>query len=80
MQRFVERIVRVSDADILQALQLAVSRTKLVLEPSAAAPLAALMNGVLDLPTDTRVVSVASGGNVDLALFGRLTTTDREAS
>ncbi|SDY31023.1 threonine dehydratase [Modestobacter sp. DSM 44400] len=80
VQQFVERIVRVSDEDILRALPLAVSRTKLVLEPSAAAPLAALMTGALDLPPGTRVVSVASGGNVDLALFGRLTTTDREAS
>jgi threonine dehydratase len=80
VQSFVERIVRVSDADILEVLPLAVSRTKLLLEPSAVAPLAALMTGALDLPAGTRVVSVASGGNVDLALFGRLTPTDREAS
>jgi threonine dehydratase len=80
VQAFVERVVRVSDEDILRALPLAVSRTKLVLEPSAAAPLAALMTGALDLPPGTRVVSVASGGNVDLTLFGRLTPTDREAS
>jgi threonine dehydratase len=80
VQAFVERVVRVSDEDILRALPLAVSRTKLLLEPSAAAPLAALMTGALDLPRGTRVVSVASGGNVDLALFGRLTPTDREVS
>jgi threonine dehydratase len=72
---FVDRVVRVSDADILAALALAVQRTKLLLEPSAAAPLAALMTGVLDLPPGTRVVSVLSGGNVDLALFGRLTNS-----
>jgi threonine dehydratase len=80
VQRFVDRVVRVSDEDILRALPLAVSRTKLVLEPSAAAPLAALMTGALDLSAGTRVVSVASGGNVDLALFGRQIPTDREAS
>jgi threonine dehydratase len=74
VRRFVDRVVRVSDEDILAALPLAVSRTKLVLEPSAAAPLAALMTGALNLPAGTRVVSVASGGNVDLALFGRLPT------
>ncbi|WP_369134613.1 pyridoxal-phosphate dependent enzyme [Modestobacter sp. I12A-02662] len=74
VQAFVERVVRVPDADILAALALAVTRTKLLLEPSAAAPLAALMTGVLELPPGTRVVSVISGGNVDLALFGRLTT------
>src|SRR3712207_9233503 len=59
----VERVVRVGDEDILRALALAVTRTKLVLEPSAAAPLAALLTGVLDLPPGTRVVSVASGGH-----------------
>ncbi len=76
----VERVVRVSDEDLLRALALAVPRTKLLLEPSAAAPLAALMTGVLELPPGTRVVSVASGGNVDLALFGRLPTPQREVS
>lgn len=76
----VERVVRVSDDDVLRALALAVQRTKLLLEPSAAAPLAALMTGVLDLPPGTRVVAVASGGNVDLALFGRLPTPQREVS
>ena len=75
----VERVVRVSDEDILRALPLAVARTKLVLEPSAAAPLAALMTGALDLAPGTRVVSVASGGNVDLALYGRLQTSEGEA-
>jgi threonine dehydratase len=78
VRAFVERVVRVSDEDVLRALALAVPRTKLLLEPSAAAPLAALMTGVLDLPPGTRVVSVASGGNVDLALFGRLHSTSRE--
>jgi threonine dehydratase len=76
VRRFVERVVRVSDEDILRALALAVSRTKLLMEPSAAAPLAALMTGALDLPPGTRVVSVASGGNVDLALFGSLPPSD----
>jgi threonine dehydratase len=76
VRRYVERVVRVSDEDILRALALAVSRTKLLMEPSAAAPLAALMTGVLELPPGTRVVSVASGGNVDLALFGRLPPSD----
>jgi threonine dehydratase len=78
VRAFVERVVRVSDEDVLRALALAVPRTKLLLEPSAAAPLAALMTGVLDLPPGARVVSVASGGNVDLALFGRLAPTPRE--
>jgi threonine dehydratase len=80
VQRLVEQVVRVSDDDILRALALALQRTKLLLEPSAAAPLAALMTGVLDLPPGTRVVSIASGGNVDLALLGRLSPLEPEAA
>lgn len=78
VQAFVDRVVRVSDEDILRALALAIQHTKLVLEPAAAAPLAALMTGALDLAAGTRVVSVASGGNVDLSLLGRLPTTNPE--
>ncbi len=79
VRALVERVVRVSDEDILRALALALQRTKLLLEPSAAAPLAALMTGVLDLPPGTRVVSIASGGNVDLSLLARLPTPAQEA-
>jgi threonine dehydratase len=79
VQKLVEQVVRVSDDDILRALALALQRTKLLLEPSAAAPLAALMTGALDLAPGTRVVSIASGGNVDLALLGRLPTPAEEA-
>ena len=78
VQAFVDRVVRVSDEDILRALALAIQHTKLVLEPAAAAPLAALMTGALDLAAGTRVVCVASGGNVDLSLLGRLPTTNPE--
>ncbi len=78
VQRLVEQVVRVSDDDILEALALALPRTKLLLEPSAAAPMAALMTGALDLAAGTRVVSIASGGNVDLALLGRLPSHDPE--
>lgn len=80
VQHLVERVVRVSDDDILRALALALQRTKLLLEPSAAAPLAALMTGALDLPEGTRVVSIASGGNVDLVLLGRLPPFEPESS
>jgi threonine dehydratase len=79
VRHLVERVVRVSDEDILRALALALQRTKLLLEPSAAAPLAALMTGALDLPPSTRVVAIASGGNVDLGLLGRLPTPASEA-
>ncbi len=64
----VERIVTVSDEDILSALRLAWERAKLLIEPSAAVPLAAVLSGRIPGLADSRVAVVLSGGNVDLAL------------
>ena len=61
----VERIVTVTDAAIVQAMQLIWERMKLVVEPSAAVPLAALLEKAVDL-RDRRVGVIVSGGNVDL--------------
>ena len=68
VRRFVDRVVRVSDEEIVAALELVLQRTKLAAEPSGAAGIAALA-GPLDLRAGTRVVCVISGGNLDL---GRL--------
>ncbi len=68
VKRFVDRVVRVSDEDIVAALGLVFQRTKLAAEPSGAAGIAAL-GGHLDLRAGTRVVCVITGGNLDL---GRL--------
>jgi threonine dehydratase len=49
-------------------MKFAFERLKLVLEPSGAASLAALLDGNVDVAGKT-VVVVASGGNVSLADF-----------
>ncbi len=61
----VDDVVTVSDETIVAAMRLIWSRSKLVVEPSAAVTLAAVMG---DIPRfrGKRVVLVLSGGNVDL--------------
>jgi threonine dehydratase len=41
-------------------------RCKLVVEGAAAAPVAALMHGLVKVPPRSRIVAVLSGGNVNL--------------
>ncbi len=60
----VERIVTVSEEAIAAAMRTALERLKLVVEPSAAVPLAAALDGALDL-RGRRTGIVLSGGNVD---------------
>lgn len=58
-------IVRVSEEAIVEAMRLTWQRTKLLIEASAAVPLAALLEGAVDV-RDARVGIILSGGNVDL--------------
>jgi threonine dehydratase len=67
-QRLVEAFALVSDDEIRAAMAFAFERLKIVLEPSGACALAALLAGrVEDLPE--RVGVVLSGGNVGLERF-----------
>jgi threonine dehydratase len=66
MRRLVDGIVTATDEQLLDALALAWSRTKQLLEPSAALPLAALAGGAA---RGRRVGVILSGGNVDAALL-----------
>jgi threonine dehydratase len=60
----------VSDAEALEAVALAFRHLKLVLEPSGAAALAAVLAGRLDVAGKT-VLVVGSGGNVDADVYSR---------
>jgi threonine dehydratase len=71
IQRHVERIVTVSDAQLVQALQFAAERLKQVFEPTGCLGLAALLAGVVTAPGQ-RVGVIVSGGNVDLARYAGL--------
>ena len=66
----VEAVVTVSDAEILAAMRFCFERLKLVVEPSGATGLAALLAGRLELG-GARVGVILSGGNADPAVFAR---------
>jgi threonine dehydratase len=67
VQRFVDEIVAVPDTAIFENVLWTMAHTKLVVEGAAAAPVAALREGLVDAPAGTKVVCVLSGGNIDLA-------------
>ena len=66
VQRFVDDIVTLPDKDIFDAMIWTMSRCKLVVEGAAAAPVAALLHGLIKAPAGSKVVAVLSGGNVNL--------------
>lgn len=61
----VSDIVTVSDTEIVAAMRLIWARMKLVVEPSAAVPLAAVLSGRMDV-AGKQIGILLSGGNVDL--------------
>lgn len=72
----VEKILLVSEVEIVDAMRLLWTRLKLVVEPSAAVSLAAILR-YPDLFRDKRVGAILTGGNVDL---DHLPFTSHEAS
>ncbi|HJZ50491.1 MAG TPA: pyridoxal-phosphate dependent enzyme [Roseiflexaceae bacterium] len=71
VQRHVTDILVVSDEEILEAVRFALLRLKLVIEPSGAATLAALLAGRLP-PDVRRAGAIISGGNIDPPLLASL--------
>jgi len=65
MQRHVTDIVTVSEEAIIRAMRYVWERMKIVIEPSAAVPIAALLDKRLHV-VGKRVGIILSGGNVDL--------------
>jgi threonine dehydratase len=65
-------IVTVSDDEIRDAMRFAFARLKIVVEPSGASALAALLAGNVAVAPGTRVGVILSGGNVDPALFAAI--------
>jgi threonine dehydratase len=71
VRRLVEAVLTVSEAEIREALRFLLLRMKLVVEPSGAVPVAAVLGG--KLPADCRRLGViVSGGNIDPALLAEL--------
>jgi len=66
VQRFVDDIVTLPDKEIFDAMIWIMSHCKLVVEGAAAAPVAALLHGLIKAPRGSKVAVVLSGGNVNL--------------
>src|SRR3954451_11513525 len=66
VQRYVDEIVALPDREIFEAMLWTMERAKVVIEGAAAAPVAALMHGLVKLPKGSKVCAVLSGGNINL--------------
>jgi len=63
-KRYLDKVLTVSEEQIVEAVRIAAREARLVLEPSGAVTLAALLHHRDELPEDA-VVAIASGSNVD---------------
>lgn len=75
VRRFAAGILTVSDDEIRAAMRFAFARLKLVLEPSGASALAALLHGRVP-SAGRRVGVVLSGGNADAAIYAGALAAD----
>jgi threonine dehydratase len=78
VQAFVDEVLTVDDDEIVAAMLWLFDRTKLVVEPSGAAALAAVRSG--KVPVTGPTVAVLSGGNVDLARLTELAARARSTN
>jgi threonine dehydratase len=72
VQRLVDEVITLSDAEIVRAMALILERTKLLVEPAGAAAVAALLKGRVPRAAGKRTVAILSGGNVDVSRLGEL--------
>jgi threo-3-hydroxy-L-aspartate ammonia-lyase len=75
MRRHVDGILTVTEDEIARAMVRASREARLVLEPSGATTLAALLFHADEMASSGRVVCILSGGNVDPARYEQLLAT-----
>ncbi|MDO4803022.1 MAG: threonine ammonia-lyase, partial [Prevotellaceae bacterium] len=68
INKYVDGIVTVSDGNIADAILLLMERCKMVVEPAGATPIAAALNGKIDVK-GKNVVCLLSGGNIDVSFI-----------
>lgn len=66
IQKYVEKIIRVEEGEIINAMKLIWERMKIIVEPSCAVPFAALLRDKEDY-RNKNIGIILSGGNVDLS-------------
>lgn len=72
ISKYVDEVVEVDDKAVTRALTLLTERAKTVSEAAGAVPVAALLDGAVDV-TGEKVVALVSGGNIDITELGELT-------
>jgi threonine dehydratase len=77
--RLLDDVVTVSEEAIADAMRFCFARLKIVAEPSAAVPLAALRSGVVS-GSGRRTAVVLSGGNIDPATFAAIVSAPQAAT
>ena len=71
IQKYVDSVVTVSDAQLVATMKFFAERMKMVVEPTGCLAAAAALHGVLPL-AGKRVGILVSGGNVDLSSFAAM--------
>jgi len=66
INRLADGVVTVSDIEIADAILQLIERCKMIVEPAGATPLAAVLNGKIDVK-GKNVVCLLSGGNIDVS-------------
>ena len=72
VRRLVTDVVVIEDDLIAEGMRFLATRAKLVAEPAGAAATGALLAGKIPVRPGERVVSIVSGGNVDLARMAQI--------
>jgi len=78
IRQYVDAIITVSEAEILEAMRQLASQAKLMVEPSGAVTTAAFIFHGAELPASTNTVAVISGGSVEPELFAKIITNHTE--
>jgi len=71
IQKYVDDIVTVSEMEIIEAMRFLWERMKIIIEPSGAVPLAAILSKKF-LVENKRIGAILSGGNIDIDPFFQL--------
>jgi threonine dehydratase len=76
MREHLEGVALVTDEEAMTAMRLLLLRMKLLVEPSGAAPIAALLAGKIPNARGKKIGVVLSGGNADAGKLARILTSN----
>ncbi|MEM0174188.1 MAG: threonine ammonia-lyase, partial [Sulfolobaceae archaeon] len=72
VQELVDDILLVDDEEIANAIIYLLERNKILSEGAGAASVAAILSGLVKIESGKKVISVISGGNIDLTLLSKI--------